>query len=475
MSKLNVAGAPISGWTVEQGLKELGLGSALSDGRIAVTRQGRVTVRTADAVRFDAPVRTSEDLEHMLQAVGSVASSSEAHVPTRQAMDIFGTVRDVGIENRVNARTWLGKVLTTEMRPEFSGGQRYAVPMVRVPAEDAKLVKANAGLPGMRELEAFLRQEDGSVLLPMHPQELEHRELAVTDVTLDVRNASSERTLHTQLPGVPNALVKLDLKHIVHAGVTRELDADAGDATVLKTEFLVRWVDMAEQPRPAFCFLPEPMAVADTRNDVSAVIRVADPYPPREDGQQTWLMPAYSLSAPDPDFPTEPPMLIRMLRARPDASVKPLDYALKAVVGPMIESALNVHLDLGSSAQAHGQNTFLEIGEDGQPTGRMAHSDLEAFWPHPDLARPLGRDDYFEKYGFAYKSDAYEADVSYTFDVYFVQENLGPIVDCLSKELGFFERRKVKAAVDELIRQGVQQRREVVLSNPALAGFKKYL
>jgi siderophore synthetase component len=303
---------------------------------------------------------------------------------------------------------------------------------------------------------------------------VEHRSYAPASTSLEVRNASSERTLHVQLPGVPNALVKLDLAHVMNSLVYRPLAATAGEASIALTEFLVRWVDEQNKPNDAFAFLPEPMTVADTKNDVSAIVRMADPYPPPANGKKTWIVPMYSLTAPDPDFADQPPMLMRLVNSRPDQTVPPLKYALDSVVDPMIESALRVYLDLGSSAQAHGQNTFLEIGEDGRPSGRIVHADLEAFWPNPDLAKPLGRADFFSKYDFTFNPAAKESSIGGTWSSYFVSQNLGPIVDCLAKELNL-PRAEVSNAVQQRIKAGVEKRRDAVMNNPALAEFRGYL
>jgi hypothetical protein len=471
-SKLNVGAAPMSRWTVTESLKQLGLEHALEKGQISVAADGTVKVR-GDASEFEGALRTEADLRRLLTAIGKLSSRADTHVPTQQALAIFGTARDADIENRVNTHLWYGQKLQTELRPEFIGGRRYPLPLVVVPPEHAVIRRTSANIRGLDEVAAYFRRADGSVLLPMHPQELEHRSYARATETLDARNASSERTLHVQLPGALSVLVKTDLAHITHSTVVRPLDAAAAEASIAMTDFLSRWVKLQGEPGDAFAFLPEALSVADVNEDVSAIIRIGDPHPPPADGAKTWVVPMYSLSAPDPDFPEEPPMLMRLVNSRPDPGVPPLEYALDTVVGPLIESALRVYLDLGSSAQAHGQNTFLEIGDDGRPTGRVAHSDLEAFWPHPDLAKPLGRDEFYERFGFAYQKVP-ESDIYQTFDGHFVKENLRPMVDCLSHQLGM-PRGEVSAAVRERMVEGIERRRDVVLNHPVLAGFKTYL
>ncbi|MBK7861214.1 MAG: hypothetical protein IPJ65_21915 [Archangiaceae bacterium] len=474
MSKLQVGGAPLSPWSVTEGLKDLGLNHALESGQIQVAPDGAVTVYGRDAVKVHTKLRSQADVQRLLAAVGTLAGPGEAHVPTRQALDIFGTVRAVGLENRVNDRRWYGAKLTTDLRPEFTFGNRFTAPLVRIEAADAGLKRSNIPIAGLDQVEAFFSQRDGSVLLPMHPQELEHRGYPASATSLDVRCASSERSVHAQLPGMPDAILKLDLAHVLNSDCYRSLEPAHGLASVAITEFLGRWVAARGTEGDPFCFLPEPMTVADVKNGVAAVVRLTDPYPPAPNGQRTWVMPMFSLIARDPDFPDEPPMLIRLVKSRPDESVPALQYALDTVVEPLIESAMRVYLDLGASAQAHQQNTFLEIGEDGRPTGRIAHSDLESMWPHPDLAKDLGRPDFFASYGFPFTPETQEARLFFTFTAYFESQNLGPLIDCLSRELEL-PRSEVSQAVSERLSAAVAKREHVVRTNPVLRGFTKYL
>lgn len=476
MKKLNVNGAPLPAWSVREGLKDLGLSRLLEQGSISVADDGTVTVRGPnEAVEFHAPLTDHEDLELLRLSLGDAAAAGH-HLPTpAEALDLFGQTRAAGIENRVNARVWLGSKLSTDLRDEFIAGRRFTAPVVEIPAHDAVSFRADVPLQGLDELHTFFCADDGRVLLPMHPQELEARPELEPTMAFEARCGSSERTVHAQLPGIPNALVKLDLASVKHAAVHRPLGVTAGRGAVMMTEFLMKWSDTHLSPQSPLCFLPEPFAVGDASRDLCAIVRCADPYPPPADGQQTWVVPVYSLTAPDPDVPDQPPMLIRLVDSRPDKAVSALRYALDAVVQPLIDSALAVYLDLGSSAQAHGQNTSLEIGEDGRPTGRVAHSDLEAFWPHPELAGDLKRPDFFANAGLKHQV-ALESSVSTTFEKYFVEGNLGPIAACLAQHLGL-RRDEVMSEVNKRIRAGVSERAELVrkYAQGPLAGFVRYL
>ena len=225
----------------------------------------------------------------------------------------------------------------------------------------------------------------------MHPQEVAFYEKKETihksGVIKNVRCASSDRTLHAHLPGTPEFLLKVPLANVLHDDVYRPIDVNEAHGSIAMTEFLMQWADSHKVRNDAFCFLPEPMAIVDKEGNSSAIVRLTTAYPPPPKGKETWNVQAYSLYAPDSDFRDEAPLAIRMIENRPDAKQDELDYFEKKILKPLVQSTLRVSVDLGSSHVPHGQNLFLEIGEDGQPTGRAPHGDLESFWPHPELAR----------------------------------------------------------------------------------------
>jgi hypothetical protein len=148
-----------------------------------------------------------------------------------------------------------------------------------------------------------------------------------------------------------------------------------------------------------------------------------------------------------------------------------MEYLEEKILGPMMASMARVCLDLGSSCQAHGQNTHLEIGRDGHPTGRMVHADLEAFWPHPEIAKLNGHEDFFARHGLMHVQLA-ESNIFGTFQTYFINENLEPLLSCLAQhdpELG--EAARTRA--NELIKREVHKRKDLVtaLKDGPLKGF----
>lgn len=473
MTLLGIGKGPLASWTVTEMLKELGFERALEEGKVKIAPDGVVSVGT-----FTGDVRTQEELEAMLRALGKVAKPVATSTTAGRAvkpMDVLLRARASQVENRVNERLWMGIQLQTDLKPEYRHGQRFDLPLKRLPPGEGAVFTVghkSAVVDAMRKL---LVDKDGSVLVPVHPQEMQFREMTAADGTIPgVRCASSERTVHAGVPGLPDVMLKLDLAHIMHSMVVRPIGKDAAYGAVKMTEFLMDWIDKNPKTDDAFCFFPEVMAVVDVKADAAAVVRGVQPYPPHPSGK-TWTMPAYSLSARDQDFPNEPPPLIRMINDRPDPTVRPVDDFIARFVKPLVESALRVALDLGSACQMHGQNSYLEMGPEGQPTGRVVHGDLEAFWPHPDVAQVTGRDDYFAKNGATF-TPALESDISWTFQTYFVNGNLLPLVKCF--EAAFPDQAdEARALFKGVIKAGVEQRKDVVtaLKNGVMQGFARYL
>jgi hypothetical protein len=479
-NKLSIGSSPLADWTLQEALKEAGYEKALQDGKVKVADDGTVTVaKPAGGVAFEGQIATGADLEKLQKTLGEVVGQ-----PTTLA-DVAGgsgpTVADAMLrtrasrfENRVNDYMWYGVKLTTDLKEEYRLGQRFSLPLVKLPAGEGEIVSIPNPPDWVAKVKDYFTDDDGSVLVPVHPQEMPHRGFDDTDAdkTLEVRCASSERTVHAGIPGAPNVMIKLDLANIMHSGVVRPVERDAALGSMATTQFLMDWVDKQGKDNDSFALFPEVMALVDNTSDAAAIIRSPEPYPPPAGGKRTWTMPLYCLTATDQDFPDEPPPLVRMVNDRPDKSVDPLDYFAEKFLEPMIDSALRVHIDLCSSCQAHGQNTALEIGDDGQPSGRVIHQDLEAFWPHPDGAKVTGRDDFFDKMGFVHDPTAKEASVYGTFTAYFHSQNLMPMVRCFAKHFPD-KASAVQQRAEQILKDGVLDRRDTVeaLKDGPLKGF----
>ena len=109
-----------------------------------------------------------------------------------------------------------------------------------------------------------------------------------------------------------------------------------------------------------------------------------------------------------------------------------MDYFIESILKPLIESNLTLAIDLGSSGQPHGQNTHIEYDTAGLPTGRIIHADVEAFWPAPELAKPLGREEFYKQYGYEYHENQFSV-LRTTFFTYFVQGVLDQLFEVMGK------------------------------------------
>ena len=122
---------------------------------------------------------------------------------------------------------------------------------------------------------------------------------------------------------------------------------------------------------------------------------------------------------------------------------------------------MRVALDLGSSHVPHGQNLFLEIGEDGQPTGRAPHSDLESFWPLPELAKATNRKDFYKETGYGYLKSKFEAKCWDTFRVYYLEAMLAPLLECYIQQHPE-DAAKVMDRAEKMIQSEIAQRSKLV-------------
>lgn len=433
MTSLSIGRTDAAPWTMKQLLKDMGLSKQLKSGRIDVAKNGTVTVRDGNRkVAFSQPLDTRADLSKMLKTIGEAVPSangkSEIISNSRQAWESYRAIRATRFENRVNTRWFRDQDFGTELKEKYRMGRPYQLPMVELPADRVEIMSMHSDLPGLSKITDFFDRGD-TRMFPVHPQELKDLQPSgKADAHIPVRCASSDRTLHAIVPNGPEFLLKIPLNRIVHDDVLRPIAAHEAEGSLAMSQYMKDWIDSAGVKDDPFCFFPEAAAVIDTKTDSAAIVRMTQPYPPPADGKKTWTVPAFSLYAPDDDFPKEPALFQRMINNRPDKTESGLDYFERAIMAPLTKSVMRVALDLGSSHVPHGQNLFLEIGADGQPTGRAPHSDLESFWPLPELAKATKRPDFYGDYGYKYAKSKFEAQNWDTFRVYYLEGMLAPLL-----------------------------------------------
>jgi hypothetical protein len=278
-----------------------------------------------------------------------------------------------------------------------------------------------------------------------------------------VRNTSSERTIHSGHPALRDVFLKLDLAHVKHSQVTRPIHVAWAREVVAKTQWLMDWIDqysthdVPDGELDPFAFLPEGAAILDHQADAAVVIRSAKPYPPLKTDHTAWILPVYSLWSKDEEFPSEPPLLVRLIRDRPDKTVSELDYFEQKILRPLIASEMRAVLDLGAELQAHGQNTYLELGSDGEPSGRIVHADLEDFWPHPDAALLQARESLYDASSVRPSDKGDTINPGTTFQTYFVEGLLLPLDRRFGEYFPEFKnegvRRRLLIFRDEFLRR----------------------
>ena len=384
-------------------LKELGMGSQLWAGKIRIDDDGVVTVKGPRKNLFKSDLRNETDLQELRRALRSLHGTEDVYELAKPGAfrRTFDVARLKHYEQRANTRRLGDGVYKGELQNMYMGGRKFDMPLFALPKTQAEILTCDEDrYPELEEIRALF-EDDESIAMAVHPQEVRKAKHLGNqpDWTLEVANASSERTFYHYEPSVPQFLLKVPLPTVTHFNFTRPiapLDAQRG---VAMTRYLRQFADRSRRADDPFAFLPEPMAIVDKKGKSANVIRLATPYPPPADPESTWLMPAYSLYAPDVDRPGSRPVLADMIDGQRDK--KPVEFLIDDILGPLVKSAMRLYLDLGAAGAVHGQNIFLEIDmKNGKPTGRGVHADIEGIWPHPAVIKEAGLPDFYKEHGF---------------------------------------------------------------------------
>ena len=467
MSRLSIAKTDAAPWTLKELFRAANLGQQMKSGRIEVAKDGTVTLRNANnKIAYRDQLDTTTDLNKMMKSLGTAIPSAKSKAPfitdRKHVSNLYNSIRASRFENRVNSRWFRDQDFSSELKDKYRMGRRFDLPMVSLPSDRAEVLSLDRKLPGMKQIAKYFDRGD-SVMFPVHPQELKLLQPSgKSDAKIDgVRCASSDRTLHAVIPDAPDFLLKVPLNEIVHDDIIRPISIADAQGSMAMAEYMMDWIDGNKVKNDPFCFFPETMAITDKKTDSAAIIRMVTPYPPAPNKEKTWTVCAFSLYAKDADFPGERPLLQRLIENRPDKKVSNLDYFEDKILGPLTKSVFRVALDLGASHVPHGQNLFLEFGEDGQPTGRAPHADLESMWPSPDLSKALKRDDYYSKYGYKFSKSKFEAKNWDTFRVYYLEAMLAPLLQCYIKE-NPQDATRVLERTEKLIKSEVEARGKLV-------------
>lgn len=114
------------------------------------------------------------------------------------------------------------------------------------------------------------------------------------------------------------------------------------------------------------------------------LVREMRPFPHVEGKRM--LIPCFALYGKDVNHPEKEPLLVQMIKRSKE---KPMDYALHHVFYPIISCFTAAFQQRGILLEAHGQNSLLEVDENMNPTGRIAHRDLDEE-VDPEVRRRIG-------------------------------------------------------------------------------------
>src|SRR5262249_27660621 len=146
------------------------------------------------------------DLAQMLHAL-------REHLPTprqpKSPIGMFEKNRATYFEQKVNDFKFQGYDQSSDLLSVYMRGRLFDVPIVKLPKGKGEIMRIKANLAGLDDVVRWASDKNGSIRMPIHPQELESKAKPVQ--TIAVRNASSERTVRANVPGTPNVLLKLPL------------------------------------------------------------------------------------------------------------------------------------------------------------------------------------------------------------------------------------------------------------------------
>lgn len=160
-----------------------------------------------------------------------------------------------------------------------------------------------------------------------------------------------------------------------------------GSRTIHQSVRLTQY--LKEYSHPKFAFLPEVIGVTFPSKDGEKKgwgfsIRETKPYPPRNDGE--WdLYPLFGLYSKDINNP-ERPVLLQTLydKYRETNNGTFVDFLMKTIIEPMIETWVGCLNKTGILLEKHGQNLLFEVNRATMELGRPVDRDFEI---HVDIGR----------------------------------------------------------------------------------------
>jgi hypothetical protein len=382
------------------------------------------------------------------------------------------------MENVVNDWGWYKarEDFDTEMENRYRFGNEYQLPALLLSRTKGAFLAPRDKDAAIKKLDRYFHRGT-KILMPIHPQQFHHF-ADRPDVLIDgVRCASSERTVHVPAGKRRGVMVKLDLGKMIHAGERRAMSPVDAEMVVLTCQ----WLKKAIKNDPAFkdyaAFFPEPVAIVDREHEIAATVRLFDPYPALKRGIRTKVMPMFCLYSKDPKNPKDPSLLKQIVEDRPDQSEKPIDYFFRKVVEPLIKSWAHFQFDLGMNVVPHSQNTYLEMWPNGEPTGRIVHSDMESFSIIPGVQKYLNlKNKFWDSAPFLKEAwDHTMMDPYVSYDDFLRVNNLDKVMRAFRREFPGHSKAAMDKRVDSLFAAEFAQRRDVIDDLRRYSKFRKML
>ncbi|MBK9072947.1 MAG: hypothetical protein IPL79_18400 [Myxococcales bacterium] len=312
--------------------------------------------------------------------------------PPAIAEDIApGLARLIATEQQLLSREVnTSRILTpkdNEQDPRYApeAGNVFEIESYWLDANDVHQFDSGGFEPGLRAVLTRVHDGKPQVRLLVHP---ESKQL-YAKLTARAQKApsfmgtatSSSRTLLVWEQGKEASafFAKLSLDAVI-GGASRTVSSSQVVRSVGISKILAS--DGASLPE-SFGYFPEPWGIVPKGMDEAGMLVRA--VPADIASGRTRLVPLFSLYA-EPKDGAEP-----LLRGMIKRSGLAPDVFIKAkILRPFARQWAQLVFEHGITSEPHAQNVLMEIGEDGQPTGRFMHRDFGGFAADLDYRASLG-------------------------------------------------------------------------------------
>lgn len=288
------------------------------------------------------------------------------------------------LERFVNKRGYSAfsefSAVSPEYRPQANTAA-FPVPVAIFPASDVSVLQINP----RRELRDYYLR-DGKVQFPIHPDIF--YDGSFKDEALEsARGQRVENVAGEPLAATRTLLVNEPVAHYIKLHLPKRISRfnrrlrNVGITNSLAVAKDIMESGLGEQ---AFAFLPETIGVWHKRAKWGFIVRECEPLPVV--GKRRFLIPYFSLYAPDAHASKDKPLLVQLVEHH---QATPLDFILARIVAPLIASWVAVARTLGIVLAPHGENALLELDENYEPT-RIVHRDFLGLDVDPVIRQERG-------------------------------------------------------------------------------------